>query len=216
MIARIKRFIHTIMPMEYTFTRIYRTHRFGGKISASGTGSDLAQTEAISGALSDLIKELNIKTVLDAPCGDFYWMRNTRLDIEKYIGVDIIKEIIKQNQKNYGNKVMEFRRLNIVKDLLPKVDIILCRDCLVHFSFRDIFTALRNFKRSGSVYLLTTTFIQHPANIDIVTGGWQALNLELPPFSFPKPIKLLDEQCSEEGDRYSDKCLGLWRIAEAI
>lgn len=216
MIAWLKRFIHKIMPMGYTFTRVYRIHRFGGKVSASGPGSDLTQTDAIRKALPALVKELNINTLLDVPCGDFYWMRNTRLDIEKYIGADIVAEIIKKNQQNYGKKNIEFRRLNIVKDQLPKVDVILCRDCLVHFSFRDIFAALKNFKRSGSTYLLTTTFTQHSANADIVTGEWQPLNLQSSPFNFRNPIQLLYEGCTEEGGRYRDKCLGLWRIEEFI
>jgi hypothetical protein len=36
----------------------------------------------------------------------------------------------------------------------------------------------------------------------------------LPPFSFPKPIKVINEGCPERG--YSDKSLGLWRIAELV
>jgi len=214
MIGRVRRFLHKIMPMEYTFTKVYRTHRFGGKVSASGPGSDLTKTEAIRQALPSLIKELSIKTVLDAPCGDFYWMRNTRLDIEKYIGADIVAEIIKQNRKNYGSKNIEFRILNIAKDRLPKADVILCRDCLVHFSFKDIFAALKNFKRSRSTYLLTTTFTEHSANVDIVTGEWQPLNLQLPPFNFPDPIRSINERYLEYEKIYQDKSLALWRIED--
>jgi hypothetical protein len=216
MIALTKRIIRKLMPMEYIFTRVYRTHRFGGKKSASGPGSDLAQTEAIRQALPALIKEFNIKTMLDAPCGDFYWMRNTRLDIKKYIGVDIVAEITRQNSNKYGGKNIEFRKLNIVKDKLPKTDMILCRDCLVHFSSKDIFATVKNFKRSGSTYLFATTFTQHFSNVDILTGGWRPLNLQSPPFNFPNPIKLIYESCTEEGDKYRDKCLGLWEIKDIM
>ncbi len=213
-IAFTKNFIRKLMPMGYIFSRVYRTHRFGGKISASGPGSDLAQTEAVRQVLLRLIRELGVKTMLDAPCGDYYWMRNIRLDIDRYIGVDIVSDIIKQNHKNYGSRDIEFLKLNIVKDRLPKTDLILCRDCLVHFSFKDIFAAINNFKRSGSVYLLTTTFPQHSVNTDIPTGSWQPLNLESAPFNFPKPIRLLCESCTEEGDKYRDKCLGLWKVGD--
>ena len=40
---------------------------------------------------------------------------------------------------------------------------ILCRDCLVHLTFDDARAALQNLRRSGSKYLLTTTFTDpHP------------------------------------------------------
>ncbi len=215
MIARVKKLIHKIMPMEFTFTRVYHTHRFGGKISASGPGSDLTQTEAIRQALPVLIKELGVQTVLDAPCGDFYWMRDTHLNIEKYTGIDIVAAIIKKNQRLYGAGGVEFKRMNLVKGRLPHAELILCRDCLVHFSFKDVFAALENFKRSGAKYLLTTTFIRHD-NEDIITGGWQPLNLQKPPFNFPQPIRIINEGCSEEADKYKDKCLGLWMIRDII
>lgn len=104
--------------------------------------------------------------------------------------------------------------MDISKDGLPKADMILCRDCLVHFSFEDILSAIRNFKRSGSQYILTTTFSERLSNIDINTGGWRTLNLQLPPFNFPRPIKLINEKCDEAGGIYLDKSLGLWRLED--
>jgi hypothetical protein len=91
--------------------------------------------------------------------------------------------------------------------------VILCRDGLVHFSFREIRAALRNFRRSGAEHLLATTFVDTARNVDIRTGGgWRALNLQAPPFSFPPPLELVDERCTRCGGRYRDKRLGLWRI----
>ncbi|MCX5712161.1 MAG: class I SAM-dependent methyltransferase [Candidatus Omnitrophica bacterium] len=211
-VSSIKEIIRKHLPIEYVFTREYRTNRFGGKISASGPGSDMAQTATVRNILALLVKELGIKTLLDAPCGDFHWMSNTQLGIENYIGVDIVQDIIKQNGRQYGRNGIEFRKLNIVKDGLPKADLILCRDCLVHFCFKDIFVAIRNFKQSGSTYLLTTTFTSHLDNRDIVTGSWQPLNLQSAPFNFLAPNKLLYENCTEESGRYQDKCLGLWKL----
>ena len=76
---------------------------------------------------------MGIKTMLDSPCGDYYWMRNTKLDLGSYLGADIVSDIVAKNQKNYGSKGIEFRKLDITKDQLPKADVILCRDCLVRF-----------------------------------------------------------------------------------
>jgi hypothetical protein len=49
-------------------------------------------------------------------------------------------------------------------------------------------------------------------NADIQTGGWRPINLQLPPYNLPKPIKLIDERCPLED--YRDKSLGLWKTAD--
>ena len=45
-------------------------------------------------------------------------------------------------------------------------------------------------------------------NYDIQTGGWRPLCLQEPPFNFPKPILVVNE---DEIGEYSDKHMGLWR-----
>ena len=72
--------------------------------------------------------------------------------------------------------------------------------------------ALDNLRAGDVPYLLTTTFPGCEANEDIATGDWRPLNLERPPFSFPPPLALVDEQCSEGGGQFRDKSLGLWRV----
>jgi hypothetical protein len=83
----------------------------------------------------------------------------------------------------------------------------------VHFSLTDIWRALRNFKRSRSRYLLTTTFVEHDDNPEIATGEWRPLNLERPPFSFPPPLAVVDERCLHSGGVMRDKRFALWELA---
>ena len=82
----------------------------------------------------------------------------------------------------------------------------------MHLSFVDIIRALSNIKRSGITYLLTTTFPDCDRNEDTVTGDWRVLNLERPPFSFPAPLQLVNEKCTEGGGAFRDKSLGLWLV----
>lgn len=89
----------------------------------------------------------------------------------------------------------------------------MCRDCLVHFSRDDIYAAIRNFKKSKSRYLLATTFTGLREYVEISTGEWRPLNLQLAPFNFPPPIRLIDEKCIHSGGIYTDKNLGLWELA---
>ncbi|MDP9278351.1 MAG: class I SAM-dependent methyltransferase, partial [Gemmatimonadota bacterium] len=97
---------------------------------------------------------------------------------------------------------------------LPEADVILCRDCLVHFSFANIVAAFRTIKASGAEYLLTTTFPDREINNDIVDGDWRPLNLEASPFLLPAPVDVIVEGCMEEGGAYADKALAVWRIAD--
>ena len=198
--------------MEYVFNDIHRHHKWIGGDSHSGTGSSLLQTVTIRQALRNVLQELNAKSLLDAPCGDFHWMKE--LELERYIGVDVVSDLIAQNQQKYGTESRQFLKLNISEDPLPQVDVILCRDGLVHFSFKDIISVVRNFKRSGSRCLLTTTFPKCSRNRDIITGGWRPINLHLAPFNFPKPVQLINEGCADSDGKYSDKSLGLWELED--
>lgn len=193
---------------KHLFTRIFSGNKWGDSESLSGPGSNLVQTEAVRRVLPLLIQEMHCQSLLDVPCGDFFWMKRVAMDVE-YIGGDIVDELVRRNQAQYGNGRRRFVNLDLLHDHLPRVDLVLCRDCLVHFSYRDIRRALGNIKRSGSTYLLTTTFVGRERNEDIPTGAWRPLNLQLPPFAFPTPTRLIDEECPSDG--YQDKHLGLWR-----
>jgi hypothetical protein len=200
------------MSREEAFSHIYFHNGWRGTESRSGGGSDLAQTRRIISELPVFMKEFGIRSLLDLPCGDFYWMKNVDLQGVNYIGGDVVSELISRN-KPFESPNVTFEVIDLLSSPLPKVDMIFCRDCLVHFSFRDVFTALDNIVRSGSGFLLTTTFPRHRRNYDIRTGAWRTLNLELAPFGLPKPVRVLEEGCTQSV-RYADKSLGLWRIAD--
>jgi hypothetical protein len=173
----------------------------------------MKQTERVRAILPKLLEELQIKSMLDIPCGDFNWMKEVNLGSCYYTGADIVHEIISNNKSKYATPGREFIWADITSSLLPRSDLLLCRDCLVHFSYCDIGRAITNIIRSGSKFLLTTTFPSR-TNEDINTGLWRPINLEAPPFSFPKPMQLINENCSEENGRYYDKSLGLWKISD--
>ncbi len=200
-------------PLQEHFSRIYRENLFGGRESRSGEGSSLTQTAKLRQTLPELFRELGVKSLLDAPCGDFHWMRHIDLGQISYLGIDIVPEIIEANRATFGDARRAFAHLNLVNDPLPAVDLIFCRDCLVHLSHADVRKALANFKRSGSTYLLATTFVGRVANEEL-RGCWRVLNLEKAPFGLPRPLRLISEDCTENDGRYADKSLGLWRLAD--
>lgn len=220
--------------LQETFSKIYGSGAWtlleDGVIgedaeSHSGLGSNLAQTAALRAALPIVLAELGVRTLLDAPCGDFHWMSRVDLGIDTYIGADIVPELIERNQRKFVHANLDFRVLDLTRDRLPQVDLIFSRDCLVHLGDHDIHRALENIRRSGSTYLAATTFTERDENADdIEAGSWRPLNLRRAPFLLPEPIRVINEQCTEvyvtqeEGEqvehRFADKSIGVWRIAD--
>ena len=196
------------------FSRIFRENSWGHAESVSGPGSTRERGAMLLPALVELVTKLQIRTLLDAPCGDFNWALPLAEAVASYIGVDVVEDIIQHNVREHGSANRTFLTADITRDPLPRADLVLSRDSLVHFSFADIRAALRNFRRSGSEYLLTTTFLDRTSNQNIRTGSWRVLNLEAPPFRFPSPLAVIDEHCLHTGGIYRDKRLGLWRLAD--
>lgn len=193
------------------FAEIVRTNVWRSEESASGTGSTFEQTATIRAELPALFAEFQIDSMLDAPCGDFNWQSAMRLPT-RYLGCDVLPELIEANKARHARPGVHFFTANIIRDELPSVDLILCRDCLVHLSNKDVARALANLARSGSRYLLATTFPGRTTNVDIKTGDWRPLNLELSPFCLPPPLRLINEKCAEGDGAYADKSLGLWDL----
>ena len=195
-------------------SKIYKKNLWKGQDSLSGEGSDAPHVGTISDALPGLFNEFNITTLLDIPCGDFFWMKNVDLTGVEYFGADLVKPLVQENIKKYQKDRVAFQLLDLIKDDLPAANLVLVRDCLVHFSFADIFAALDNIRKSRSDYILTTTFTDRKNNHDILTGQFRPLNLEIAPFMFPKPIKIINEKCTIGDGAFGDKSLGLWKVAD--
>jgi SAM-dependent methyltransferase len=206
--ARLARRVFERRGMEAIFTEIYRNNVWADEESVSGRGSILARTVVIRRELPGLLAGVGARSLLDAPCGDFNWMRHVGLGGVEYVGADVVPELIERNRAAYEGEGRRFVTLDIVRDELPRADVALCRDCLIHLSFRDARAAIANFKRSGTGFLLATTHPRVGKNRDIRSGSWRSVNLQLPPFSFPEPLRLVVE------DAEGGKCLGMWRLEE--
>jgi hypothetical protein len=211
-LSRIERRLRLMgKPSAQIFEEIYTKDAWGNYESVSGSGSSLAQTEAVRAALPGIIAELGCRSMLDIPCGDFFWMSTLDLDVD-YTGGDIVAPLIARNTAKYASPKRHFARLDLTSDALPPADLVLVRDCLPHLTNAEVRKAIANIRKSGSKYLLTTNFDARTKNTDGATGMWRAINFELPPWAFGKPLRVVDERCPEPG--YEDKKLSLWKIAE--
>jgi len=191
--SQIHKFRCNTMSAQSVFNYIYQENYWGGE-SRSGPGSGLEQTKIVRKEISKILNDLEINSILDIPCGDFHWFKEMDLTSISYIGADIVKDLIDLNTTKYSKPNRTFVNLDIRNDKLPNVDLILCRDLFVHLSFNDIQKSIKKIQESCSKYLLITSYPSVEKNHDIKTGLWRALNMEIPPFSFLKPIRTIDEK----------------------
>ncbi|QWG11874.1 class I SAM-dependent methyltransferase [Bradyrhizobium sediminis] len=203
------------LDLAQRFRRIHDTNLWGAAASRSGLGSELDATSVLRAELPRLLERLGVASLLDAPCGDAGWIKHADLGV-RYLGIDIVPAQIERLQARAAAAEIEgeYHLADITADALPRCDAILCRDCLVHLSFANIARAVANFRRSGAVWLIATTFPQWQTNADCEDGDWRALNFERAPFDWGPPVELLNENCTEAGGGWRDKSLGAWRLAE--
>lgn len=179
------------MSNKNRFTEIYNTNYWSSCESRSGLGSSIEYTENLRFQLNHLFKCFNIKKVFDAPCGDFNWMRLVVVQnpLIEYIGGDIVEKIVEVNEINNNMTNVKFINIDITKDKLPQSDLMICRDCLFHFTTENVWKTIKNFVESGISYLLTTTHVNinnEIINKNIIDGSFSLIDLMSAPYNFPK------------------------------
>ena len=193
------------------FSDIYQSEywRLGGE-SSSGPGSRREWTRGLQREIPKLLARLGVSTVLDLGCGDFNWMREVDLGAVLYTGADVVFDVVLENRLRYGGPRRRFLYRDLTRDPLPRADLVLCRDVLIHFPDEDLIPAVRAILDSGARYLLAGTFVDRAENPPIVLGDWRPLNMQLPPLSMPPPRDWLLEEVNVPG--YEDKRLALWDL----
>jgi len=170
---------------EAVFSEIYDRNLWSTAESHSGRGSTVEYTVSLREALPKILLELDVKVFIDAPCGDYNWMRLVPFATDcRYIGLDVVPKIVENNRSSFGGEKTEFHKLDITREALPHGDLLFCRDCLFHLSFGDIFKFLENFVRSETKYLMTSTHHNRDGfpNRDINSGDFRLLDLFAEPF----------------------------------
>jgi O-antigen/teichoic acid export membrane protein len=196
-----------------TFENIHSKNWWGSAESVSGYGSQLSRTVTLRRELVKWLGVNQIGSMLDAPCGDYNWMREVvdRSHIQ-YIGGDIVASIIEHNTSTYSDgKRVAFSRFDVLEDALPNVDFWLCRDLLFHFPNSAIEKVLARAAESNIRFFGASHFKDTQKHGDISFGGYRPVNLCKSPFNWPEPSFLIfDGDDGAAQDRY----LGIWRIED--
>ncbi len=191
--------------------------RFGTPETFCGHGSYRINAIDAKKFINNIIFNYCIESMLDIGCGDLNW-----IDIDfitkgefgvNYTGYDFDEGFIKQNKKRFPRCLFKQKDVRLLTEL-PKVDLILCRDLLLHLETIHIESLLNVFLHSGSRWLITNNYcIDKNKNLNSSMKysrrkrKSRTINLNLEPYNWPKSKKQIAEiKCAD--NRY----LCLWDL----
>jgi len=171
---------------ESVFTNIYKYGGWGLNEEGegfSGNGSTLPNSAYYMVFLKQFIKANNIKSVVDAGCGDWTFSKEMDWSGVNYLGVDTVKSVIEKNIQKYETDKIHFQHLDMLIYELPAADLLICKDVLMHLSNRDIISFLKSTKKFKHC-LFTNNAGYENENRDINRGEFRPLDLTGAPFYF--------------------------------
>lgn len=184
--------------LKNRFLMIYKSNYWDNEETVSGPGSTIKNTVNLRKQLKKIIKKYKIKSILDAPCGDCNWIKSIILEFSiKYIGVDIVPNIINTNKKKFNNKKFSFQQLDITRTKLPKAELLICRDFIFHLSFEDAKLFFKNLKRSNAKFILISNHLKYKSkkdnnfNKNINSGDFRKIDIFQHPFNFNKKFEMV-------------------------
>ena len=139
-VGRKRKIILGLKDPEERFTKIYQENHWNDSESRSGEGSTQENTQNIRSELPKVLKKYKIKSMLDAPCGDFNWMNVIKNTSIKYIGGDI--EFVDVDQDGWLDVAVS-GRLN--KKVTPKGRPYVLSGLLVSFKLSRYRIGVRKF-----------------------------------------------------------------------
>lgn len=166
------------------FERIYITAHWEG---GSGQGSRSDVTAVYRSVVERLISSPDVRSVVDAGCGDWEFARLIDWTSVTYTGVDVVPAVVERNVDDFGSANVSFVCKNLCSERLPPADLLICKDVLQHWPIEWIEHFL-NSALDGYRYLLLTNDVSSvhcpPASLNsqISLGAWRTIDLERPPF----------------------------------
>ena len=177
--------------MKY-FETVYAENLWKNEESVSGEGSTLKCSDMYLSFLKQFVTNNDIKNILDLGCGDFNLMKHFNYEDIKYVGVDLVNELIEKNNINYGTHNIKFLNHMIHNyEFEEKYDLIICKDVLQHWSIKNVISFLKlikNYKYCLLINDFKNDKYKAPIgfkifNADIIDGWYTTIDLSIEPYN---------------------------------
>lgn len=205
MFNKIKSFFGEKQKIKNAFNEIYKKKVRLEDDSLSGQGSELKNTTLARECISTVLKEYNIKTFLDASCGDCTWIKLLFDEIADYTGLDVSSFIIDENKKTLCFPNVRFINddsYSFLSSSNTKYNLILIRHTLEHLPTEYNLKLLTLLKEKCD-YALITSALHDVENTNKTNsfGGYAPINLLKEPYSelLGGLEKIFDDYCISEG-----------------
>lgn len=205
------------------FDQIYRTRQWGVGDDPnvefySGIGSYDPSVAEYTDMVKRLLKELNIRSVVEIGCGDFSVASRYAGHGISYTGIDVVGRLVEHNQRKFASERVNFLCLDASRSKIPAADMCIIRQVLQHLSNKDISAIFRNV---SATYLLITEHLpspqrtkeynmDKPANAGIRVPNGSGVFIDKPPFNLAAEIILDRNVVSDIHD--ADDRLVTWLV----
>ena len=216
----------SINEIQSLFTETYHNNKWGSSESFSGVGSQLNYTYNFRTKLEETILTKKIKTIFDCSCGDWNWMSQVSFYGAKYIGNDIVPDIVERNKNLFSKDNITFINndcLSSLRELKDKsIDLIICRHTLEHLETEYCIEVCKEIQRVGKYALITSNNTETgKSNIDLDVDGHSArqIDLEKPPFLkiLKKPIKRIwDSKACNQNNTSQYNGINFYKFGQEI
>ncbi|MEX0849079.1 MAG: class I SAM-dependent methyltransferase [Candidatus Dependentiae bacterium] len=172
---------------ENVFSNIYHNAVWGKNAQGegfSGGGSLLANCLEYNHFVEKFMREHNIRSVVDAGCGDWESTRYIDWNGIDYFGCDVVESVINKNIKRFGSSNIHFEFGNLVTMDLPSADLLVCKHVLQHLPNEDIKRFLPQLKKYKYCLIINEVYPHNLSsdNPDIQVGGGHKIDLRKAPF----------------------------------
>jgi len=163
------------------FNTIYKYNLW---LFGSGSGSLRINNEKYITFLTKFLKDNNITNVCDIGCGDWQLSKNIDWTGIHYLGIDVVKDVIKKNLI-YTKPNIKFICKNILDYTIPNCELYILKDIFQHLSNTNIEIIINKLLKNKYRYILIINDVSYlNLNYNIENGLYRPIDLNKKPFNY--------------------------------
>ena len=153
----------------------------------SGGGSDPDALGPYLAYLQNMLRTVNIRSILDLGCGDWRYVRTLDLCGADYVGIDCVRSVVDENTRKYSGDRVRFVFGDLLDMDFPPADLLICKDVLQHLPTEGVLRILPKLEKFPCC-LLTNDWGSNVRDIGDTSNPYAGLDLQSEPFSLQAEV----------------------------